>query len=183
MASTDGVLDPRWRKRIEEVGKNAFEIEEMVRLGFLKADELEKQLKATGLSYKEYQTCLDDLAKASAEQARRLAKSLRLERWRLQLQPSAPGASSGSRRRERKGASERLLSVTPERRRSAANGSKHLLFLVEESPTDSPTTAATVKSSVSWACLNLTISAKSHLPSTLNPSICNGWCTNEETAR
>ena len=67
MASTDGVLDPRWRKRIEEVGKNAFEIEEMVRLGFLKADELEKQLKATGLSYKEYQTCLDDLAKASAE--------------------------------------------------------------------------------------------------------------------
>ena len=47
MASTDGVLDPRWRKRIEEVGKNAFEIEEMVRLGFLKADELEKQLKAT----------------------------------------------------------------------------------------------------------------------------------------
>ena len=67
MANTDGVLDPRWRKRIEEVGKRAFEIEEMVRLGFLEADELEKQLKANGLSFKGYQSCLDELAKASSE--------------------------------------------------------------------------------------------------------------------
>ena len=61
MASTAWSLwIPAGVKRIEEAGKNAFEIEEMVRPGFLKADELEKQLKATGLSYKEYQTCLDD---------------------------------------------------------------------------------------------------------------------------
>ena len=65
MASTDGVLDPRWRKRIEEVGKNAFEIEEMVRLGFLEADELEKRLNANGLSFKDYQSALAELAEAS----------------------------------------------------------------------------------------------------------------------
>lgn len=67
MASTDGVLDPRWRKRIEEVGKNAFELEEMVRLGFLEADELEKSLNSNGLSFKEYQNVLAELAEASAE--------------------------------------------------------------------------------------------------------------------
>ena len=67
MANTDGVLDPRWRKRIAEVGKRAFEVEEMVRLGFLEADELERQLKTNGLSYKQYQGCLEDLAKASAD--------------------------------------------------------------------------------------------------------------------
>ena len=50
MLNTDGGLDPRWRKRIEEVGKNAFEIEEMVRLGFLAADDFEKQLNDKGLS-------------------------------------------------------------------------------------------------------------------------------------
>lgn len=66
MASTDGVLDPRWRKRIEEVGKNAFEIEEMVRLGFLEADELEKRLNANGLSFKDYRSALAELAEASA---------------------------------------------------------------------------------------------------------------------
>lgn len=66
MARTDGVLDPRWRKRIEEVGKNAFEIEEMVRLGFLEADELEKRLNANGLSFKDYQNALAELAEASA---------------------------------------------------------------------------------------------------------------------
>jgi RNA-directed DNA polymerase len=66
MANTDGVLDPRWRKRIDEVGKNAFEIEEMVRLGFLDADELEKRLNANGQSFKAYQSALADLAEASA---------------------------------------------------------------------------------------------------------------------
>lgn len=69
MANTDGVLDPRWRKRIEQVGKNAFEIEEMVRLGFLDADELERCLNANGLSFKDYQNALAELAEASAELA------------------------------------------------------------------------------------------------------------------
>ena len=69
MANTDGVLDPRWRKRIEQVGKNAFEIEEMVRLGFLDADELEKRLNANGLSFKDYQIALSELGEASADLA------------------------------------------------------------------------------------------------------------------
>ena len=67
MANTDGVLDPRWRKRIEEVGKNAFEIEEMVRLGFLEADDLQKHLSANGLSIKTYQSALAELAETTAE--------------------------------------------------------------------------------------------------------------------
>ena len=66
MLNTDGGLDPRWRKRIEEVGKNAFEIEEMVRLGFLAADDFEKQLNDKGLSLREYQSALSELAEASA---------------------------------------------------------------------------------------------------------------------
>lgn len=67
MANTDGVLDPRWRKRIGQVGKNAFEIEEMVRLGFLDADELEQRLNANGQSFKAYQSALAELAEASSE--------------------------------------------------------------------------------------------------------------------
>lgn len=67
MANTDGVLDPRWRKRIDQVGKKAFEIEEMVRLGFLDTDELEKRLNANGQSFKAYQSALAELAEASSE--------------------------------------------------------------------------------------------------------------------
>lgn len=67
MANTDGVLDPRWKERIAEVGRYAWEIEEMVRLGFLRADELEKLLQEDGLSFKEYKRCLEDVAKATAK--------------------------------------------------------------------------------------------------------------------
>ncbi|NQW39954.1 MAG: RNA-directed DNA polymerase [Cyanobacteria bacterium] len=67
MANPDGVLDPRWRKRIKEVGKNAFEIEEMVRLGFLETDDLQKYLSSNGLSFKSYQSALAELTEATAE--------------------------------------------------------------------------------------------------------------------
>lgn len=67
MAKTDGVLDPRWRKRIAEVGQKAFEIEEMVRLGFLDADVLEKQLATSGLSLQAYQSVLAELAATNTE--------------------------------------------------------------------------------------------------------------------
>ncbi len=67
MADTDGVLNPRWRKRIAEVGKSAYEIEEMVRLGFLPADDLKKHLKDNGLSFQHYQNALAEMAEATAE--------------------------------------------------------------------------------------------------------------------
>ena len=67
MATIDGILDPRWRKRIEEVGELAFEIEEMIRLGFLVADDLEKYLDDVGLSFDDYRKAVDQLADVTVE--------------------------------------------------------------------------------------------------------------------
>ena len=47
-------LNPNWKKRIKEIGKNNFELEEMLRLGFYEVD-------------KENQSALDALSKQREE--------------------------------------------------------------------------------------------------------------------
>ena len=38
----DKKLNPNWKQRIAEIGKNNFEVEEMIRLGFLRSMNLHK---------------------------------------------------------------------------------------------------------------------------------------------
>ena len=110
-------------------------------------------------------------AKASSRnQARRLAKSL--SAWNgghRNCSHPHPAHRAGQGGRERKGASERLLSVSPERRRSAANGSKHLLLLGRGGVSNrlAHNGGNSEKARSAGPALSLTISAKSHLPSTL----------------
>ena len=40
MANQDTSLNPEWAKRIKQVGMRAFEVEEMLRLGFLEPNDL-----------------------------------------------------------------------------------------------------------------------------------------------
>ena len=40
MSNQDNSLNPEWKKRIKQVGKRAFEVEEMLRLGFLEPSDL-----------------------------------------------------------------------------------------------------------------------------------------------
>ena len=40
MTNQETSLNSEWRKRINQIGKRAFEVEEMLRLGFLDASEL-----------------------------------------------------------------------------------------------------------------------------------------------
>ena len=40
MSNQDTSLNPEWKKRIKQVGKRAFEVEEMLRLGFLEPSDL-----------------------------------------------------------------------------------------------------------------------------------------------
>ena len=39
MSNQDTSLNPEWKKRIKQVGKRAFEVEEMLRLGFLEPSD------------------------------------------------------------------------------------------------------------------------------------------------
>ena len=161
----------------------AFEIEEMVRLGFLKADELEKQLKATGLSPQNHQTCLDDLAKASAELSATTREITALGTVEtaiaaIRTRRIARVKEEREERRVRK-AAERLARKEAIRRQRLEAPT----FLGRGVSNRLAYNGGNSEKLGQLGLPSLTISAKSHLPSTLNPSICNGWCTNEETAR
>jgi RNA-directed DNA polymerase len=61
------MLDPRWRQRIAEVGKEAFETEEMVRLGFLHVEDLKTYLTNNGLRIEDYNEALDKKSQLTTE--------------------------------------------------------------------------------------------------------------------
>ena len=66
--TTDGTLNESWRQRVNEVGKRAFEIEEMLRLGFLTQEDLTR-LSREGVSQEQYQAAVDELAVVQRESA------------------------------------------------------------------------------------------------------------------
>jgi RNA-directed DNA polymerase len=76
--TTDGTLNESWRQRISEVGKRAFEIEEMIRLGFLTQEDLTR-LSREGVSQEQYQAAVDELAIVRRESAARAKTIATLE--------------------------------------------------------------------------------------------------------
>jgi RNA-directed DNA polymerase len=75
VASDPGELSVDWRQRVGEIGKRAFEIEEMLRLGFITSEELVR-LEGSGVKREEYRAAVKELARvraASAEKARAIA--------------------------------------------------------------------------------------------------------------
>lgn len=150
MATIDGILDPRWRKRIEEVGELAFEIEEMIRLGFLVADDLEKYLDDVGLSFDDYRKAVDQLADVTVELTETTREIERLGTIESALatirsRRIARVKEERSQRRARKQADrlEREAAIRQQRR-------KRQHFSEEGFLTDSSTTAAMTICSSSW---------------------------------
>lgn len=62
----DRSLDAQWQQRIAEIGRRNFENEEMLRLGFISADSLER-LETHGLRLAAYQEALVELGQARRE--------------------------------------------------------------------------------------------------------------------
>lgn len=65
MTTDESGMDPRWRDRIDAIGSANFELEEMLRLGFLTADQVDHSAEQLA----RYEATLDELAEAVAELA------------------------------------------------------------------------------------------------------------------
>ncbi len=93
MADQNVVMDEGWRKRIKQVGRNVFELEEMIRLGFLDPEKLEQQTGA--MTREQFDAAVKDLSEirnqlaatksqiesiGTVEQALAVIRSRRIER-------------------------------------------------------------------------------------------------------
>ncbi len=76
--TTDGTLNESWRQRVSEVGKRAFEIEEMIRLGFLTQEDLDR-LAREEISREQYETAVEELAAVRRESAAKASAIARLQ--------------------------------------------------------------------------------------------------------
>ena len=68
--TTDGDLNEQWQQRIRQIGKRAFEVEEMLRLGFISEKAL-VALERDGVSPDQYKAAVAELAGVRSESAKK----------------------------------------------------------------------------------------------------------------
>ena len=67
MRNEEGGLNKEWRKRLNEIGQQAFEFEEMSRLGFLSKEKIDKLSKKSGVEIENYEKAKEQIAKLSKQ--------------------------------------------------------------------------------------------------------------------
>ena len=70
MEQEEKKISQQWRKRLEEIGQDAYEFEEMTRLGFLGEKKVTEMIKASGITLEEYEKAkvkLSDISRSLNE--------------------------------------------------------------------------------------------------------------------